>query len=758
MHSLPDLIKSNRGFSLIQVLVSVGILGIVTLGIGSLTEFQAKSQNASDFRAEVNTLVEEIRSTLSSEQACLHTFGSRLVSETAGSTNQISDIRNSTNAAVFVANSLYGNRSIRISSINYGSFQPSSLAYKGTMTLNFNFLPNKTVAGFTSLARSIDLSVERGATNQITRCLALSKMSDGIFQRSSTNMNNIFYVGGNDGGFMGLGTSNPRSGIHLLGNGDSEDDFTFSSYTNTPHHSGTIFFDRSRGTETIPQYLQAGDSHGGVAFRSFNGGTTFSNASLISSVTETTNTANPLSRNSALTFHVEQRGTMREKMRLTSPGYLSLGANTALAKFHIVGENNGSVSGVLEDDFRLDSYDDGVDPGNSATVNFVRSRGSQLAPRTVQRNDVLGSLNIWGRTQNNVGSLNAATGEYIDTTAITAQLAFKAEDNFTAIPTSQISSMNVAFRDATSGLMHNKFTFSHTGFLGVNTVPWTAISIVGDGVDSDDIVVRSYSQDSGSTATLYLERLRGTPAAPAPPLLGDSLGNIIFRGVLPGNITVNSGEIQTSAESNYTTDPNSHNSYMTLSTTRTGAVHHRVLINSQGHVGINNLSPSFHLDVMGDIRSQGCFRTSGGVIGGSCFSDQRLKTEIKPFNVGLEQLLGVSPKSFKYNGLGGLPESKTSEIGLIAQELEAVAPELITTDKIKLKESDAKAVNVKKVNYTSLIYVVINAVKEFYQQWFNDSQQLHRKIAVLEEKQKQTEHENRILQERLLKLEALLNK
>lgn len=89
-----------------------------------------------------------------------------------------------------------------------------------------------------------------------------------------------------------------------------------------------------------------------------------------------------------------------------------------------------------------------------------------------------------------------------------------------------------------------------------------------------------------------------------------------------------------------------------------------------GNVGIGLTNPSYTLDVSGDVNASGCVRAGGATLGGTCSSDERLKSEIQPFNLGLDALLGMSPKTFKYNGLGGHPASDQPELGVIAQEIE----------------------------------------------------------------------------------------
>lgn len=194
----------------------------------------------------------------------------------------------------------------------------------------------------------------------------------------------------------------------------------------------------------------------------------------------------------------------------------------------------------------------------------------------------------------------------------------------------------------------------------------------------------------------------------------------------------------------------------------------------QGSLGIGNSAPAYKLDVTGDVNATGCVRASGSILGGTCASDERLKKEVVAFNLGLKELLGIRPKLFKYNGLGGQPESKNLELGVIAQEVEETAPELIVKRKVNLHAEDLHTTEIKQVNYTSFIYVVINAVKELYQEILkvksvNEAQaiEIASKVdqSLLIEINKKLEADNKAkdqkineLERRLEKIEQLMNR
>lgn len=137
-----------------------------------------------------------------------------------------------------------------------------------------------------------------------------------------------------------------------------------------------------------------------------------------------------------------------------------------------------------------------------------------------------------------------------------------------------------------------------------------------------------------------------------------------------------------------------------------------------GDVGIGTPSPStFKLQVKGNIgpdasnsynlgaagSNWGCLYYNGGTTG-TCASDQRLKTDIQPLtfdtasSTALDQVAGLTLHSFAY-------KTATSSIyhGLIAQEVQQVAPELVAED---------ASTTLLSVKYGDVQWLVVQALQE----------------------------------------------
>lgn len=89
-------------------------------------------------------------------------------------------------------------------------------------------------------------------------------------------------------------------------------------------------------------------------------------------------------------------------------------------------------------------------------------------------------------------------------------------------------------------------------------------------------------------------------------------------------------------------------------------------------------------------------------------SDARLKEQVRPYNEGLAPLLRIKPVYFHYNKESGYDSSK-EYIGVLAQELQQVAPYMVNT-------FDRNSKEYLGVDNSAMVYMLINAVKEQQEQ------------------------------------------
>ena len=106
----------------------------------------------------------------------------------------------------------------------------------------------------------------------------------------------------------------------------------------------------------------------------------------------------------------------------------------------------------------------------------------------------------------------------------------------------------------------------------------------------------------------------------------------------------------------------------------------------------------------------GAQKTNGGFW--SATSDRRVKKEIRPFNDGLQKLLLLDPVIYKFNGKGGTIDNGIDYIGLIAQDVKKIMPELVISQFKKLNAEDTKEEEILTHDLSPVIFMFINAIKE----------------------------------------------
>lgn len=87
------------------------------------------------------------------------------------------------------------------------------------------------------------------------------------------------------------------------------------------------------------------------------------------------------------------------------------------------------------------------------------------------------------------------------------------------------------------------------------------------------------------------------------------------------------------------------------------------------------------------------------------YSDARAKTNIQPLKHGMDIVLKLKPVTFDFKDKS-VKNSNAKNIGLLAQEVESILPNIVLTDE------EGK----KLINYTALIPILIDAIKSLQKQ------------------------------------------
>ena len=104
------------------------------------------------------------------------------------------------------------------------------------------------------------------------------------------------------------------------------------------------------------------------------------------------------------------------------------------------------------------------------------------------------------------------------------------------------------------------------------------------------------------------------------------------------------------------------------------------------------------------LTDAGVWRAANDIVAYYSFSDERLKTDIKPLANNLDKVLKLEPVEYRWKD-GGRDGKK--EIGLVAQQVEKIVPEVV-----REQERINDDTKYKQVDYEHLVSVLIGAVQE----------------------------------------------
>jgi len=330
------------------------------------------------------------------------------------------------------------------------------------------------------------------------------------------------------------------------------------------------------------------------------------------------------------------------------------------------------------------------------TVGFITATGASISGNV----NVGGNVSIAGTLTyedvtnvDSIGIVTARAGIVLGPTANTIQLG---------TGTTISSPASNAFTILTGGSERVRVDSSGRALFGTSTVPSNKNSVTptfaisASGVNGAAQITRHTSVGAGG-ALLELSATRGTSNTDYTILQsGDGIGTVDFSGA-DGNEFVVAAAIQAAVDG--TPGDNDMPGRLVFSTTADGASSptERCRISNSGGFSVGTIANP----------GAGAIYATGDI---TAFysSDIRLKKDIEPISEPIKKLMEISGVTYKWNEeylkdkeVDGYFVRET-EVGVIAQDVEKVLPEVVAT-----RENGYKA-----VRYEKLVALLIEAVKD----------------------------------------------
>jgi hypothetical protein len=383
-----------------------------------------------------------------------------------------------------------------------------------------------------------------------------------------------------------------------------------------------------------------------------------------------------------------------EKMRLNTTGYLGIGITAPIARIHAV--NQGVELG---DDYLFDDYGTGTTQG----IYMTKSRGSIASPSDLALNDQIGYFRFVPRYNGIMGSGPGSSMEAY----------------YKGSGTNELTDL----RFMTSNV--ERMRIGENGNVGIGAVTFSAVAPEKLLVDAG--ITTSFNVISGKgTINNYLQlniQNRSATGSASSDIVatadnGNEASNFIDMGInssaynsvtLPILSGINTAYLYATAK-DFVIGNGSSGKNLIFFTNGFNIADEKMRILPSGNVGIGTIAPADKLSVAGNIAPSADNLYTAGKSGARWSavwsangviqtSDARLKTNIETLNYGLKEVMEMRPVRYNWK----TTPDRDAKIGLIAQEIQKIIPEVVTGDEKK---------ETLGMNYAELVPVLINAIQE----------------------------------------------
>jgi hypothetical protein len=229
----------------------------------------------------------------------------------------------------------------------------------------------------------------------------------------------------------------------------------------------------------------------------------------------------------------------------------------------------------------------------------------------------------------------------------------------------------------------------------------TTVHVHGDNGKNQTILFESYggtgiAYSQSNASSLVFRRNNGTGASLEAVQNNDVLGVVSAQGYNGAASTTNRAGIVFTASETWTTGSNG--TKIVFQTTPNA---YTTSANAMSILGNKTVECYGNVNVSGSINTAGAINAAGDI---TAFytSDARLKTNVQPIENALAKTVAINGVTFKWNDLAVDKDQTVTEVGVLAQELQAVLPEAV----------GERVDGYLAVRYEKIVPLLIEAIKE----------------------------------------------
>jgi hypothetical protein len=270
----------------------------------------------------------------------------------------------------------------------------------------------------------------------------------------------------------------------------------------------------------------------------------------------------------------------------------------------------------------------------------------------------------------------------------------------TAYPTSYLQGEIYSFIAGATSTGGDQFQVNGLGLKPIVKVgPTDWVPIVAGDIRSG--MFQQFTYDTGASGGAGAFVL----LTPFVPISGDGAGGISASNVSASSVTVNGSGLAVYVPAGLIQTDYNGSSSGGIAIRATGGA-----IESDYAGGTAFYAPNGNFVGVNITVSGNGYKPGGG--SWVATSDARLKEAVTDYSAGLAKVMALRPVAYCYNGRGGSTRDGRRYVGLVADEVEGVMPEMVGTISELLDPGDAAPSEIKTLDTTALIFALVNCVKE----------------------------------------------